>query len=365
VSTAPSSRSSTTASTAPRPRPPAGTRPVPASAALALSAALAAVLWAAPPRPAAAAIIEEIVAKVNNRIITRSEFEERGAFILQQIYREASGADLDRKLKDAQDSLLANMITELLLLERAEVLLDLDKVRRNMIDDFRKQENIPSDEELDRLLKEQGMTRKDLEEQLLRLSVPQEIINYEVIRRISVGDAEIRDHYAKNGKKWETPATVTFREIVLFYDGTTRPEVGIRAQGIVRELKGGADFAELVTRHSESGTRDSGGLLGPLAAADLHAAIAAAAFALEPGQSSDVIDTGRSFHVIRLESKTERVVAPLEEVRDKIVAAIRQEKYRPRYDRYLRRLWRESQIEVTPKYRQYLVASPLDAGAAK
>jgi parvulin-like peptidyl-prolyl isomerase len=301
---------------------------------------------------------------VNNRIITRSEFEERGAYILQQVYRENFGPDLDQKLREAQDGLLGNMITELLLLERAEALLDLDKVRLNLIEDFRKQQNIPSDEELDRLLKEQGMTRKDLEEQLLRLSVPQEIIGYEVRRKISVSEAEIKDHYARNIKQYETPASVTFREIVLFYTGTTRPEVEIRAEGVLRELRGGADFEELVGRSSESGTRATGGLLGPLAAGDVHPVIAAAAFALEPGETSDVLDTGRSFHVIRLESRTDKVVKPLEEAREAIVGALRLEKYKPRYDRYLRRLWRESQIEITPKYRQYLVTSPLEPPAA-
>lgn len=348
MSIAPSCRSNTTAIIAAR--------------ALPLIALV--LLLPAAPRPAGAAIVEEIVAKVNNRIITRSEFEERGAFILQQVYQEHVGPDLDAKLKDAQDSLLANMITELLLVERAESLLDLDKIRLQMVEDFRKQQNIATEEELDRQLHEQGMTRKDLEEQLLRLSVPQEIISYEVIRKISVSEAEIRAHYQGNAAQWETPASATFREIVLFYDGTTRPEVEIRAEGIVRELKGGADFQELVTRNSESGTRESGGLLGPLPAADLQAVIARAVFALEPGEFSDVIDTGRSFHIIRLETKTGTIVTPMDEARDRIVAAIRQEKYKPRYERYLRRLWRESHIEVTPKYRQYLTASPLDAKAA-
>src|SRR6266508_2261947 len=145
--------------------------------------------------PAGGAIIEEIVAKANYRIISKSEFEERGAFILRQIYQQHSGTDLDQKLQEAHETMLANMITELLLVERAQSLLDLDKVRKNLLDDFRKQQNIPSDEELERLLKEQGMTRKDLEEQLIRLAVPQEIINYEVRRKISVSDAEVKEYY--------------------------------------------------------------------------------------------------------------------------------------------------------------------------
>lgn len=323
-------------------------------------APLAALLFLLSASAPSAAVVEEIVAKVNNRIITRSEFEERGAFVLRQIYEEFTGAELDRNLKEAQDTLLANMITELLLLERAESLLDLEKVRQNLIEDFRKQQNIASDEELARLLKEQQMTRADLEEQLLRLAVPQEIISYEVRRKISVSEDEIKDYYARHAKQWETPATVTFREIVLFYETINRDEVEIRAQGLVRELRGGADFLELVGRASESGTKQSGGLLGPLAASEIHPALAAAAFALDPGEFSDPVDTGRSFHVLRLEQRTEKTVKSLEEARETILNALRQEKFRPRYDRFLKRLWRENQVEVLPKYRSYLVASPLD-----
>ena len=66
--------------------------------------------------------MEEIVARVNNRIITKSEWEERGTFILRQVYQQYSGAELDRQLQQAQDTLLANMVTELLLLEKAQTL---------------------------------------------------------------------------------------------------------------------------------------------------------------------------------------------------------------------------------------------------
>src|SRR5437899_966439 len=203
--------------------------------------------------------------------------------------------------------MLANMITELLLIERAQSLLDLDKVRKNLIDDFRKQQKIESDDDLEKLLKEQGMTRKDLEEQLIRLAVPQEVINYEVKRKISVSEKEVKDYYDAHLKDYETPPTVSFREIVLLYETATRPEVETRAHGVVRESKGGAEFADLVQRYSEAGTKETGGLIESLKAGDLQGEIAKVAFALQPGDVSDPIDTGKSFHIIRLEAKTPRI----------------------------------------------------------
>jgi len=320
---------------------------------------LAAVSFLALATQTRATIVEEIVAKVNNRIISKSEFEERSSYILKQIYQQYSGTDLDQHLQDARETMLANMITELLLVERSQTLLDLDKVRKNLVDDFRKQQNITSDEDLERLLKEQGMTRKDLEEQLLRLAVPQEIINYEVRRKISVSDAEISQYYDQHQKDWETSPTVTFNEIVLFYEDANRPEVVSRADGIVREARGGTEFADLVQKYSEAPSKENGGFLGPLSAADLHPAIAATAFNLQVGDISDAIDTGHSLHVVRLVGKTDRVVKTHDEVKDAIAKAVREEKFRPLYEHYIKKLWKESQIEVLPKYEQFLAWSPL------
>jgi len=352
MSIAPSSPSSIPVST--------GTRRLSGHSALPALALLTVLL--ASPAPAGAAIVEEMVAKINNRIVTKSEFEERGNYILKQIYQEFSGSELDRELVEAQESMLANMITELLLIDRAESLLDLTKVRKNLVDDFRKQQNIASDEDLEKLLKDQGMTRHDLEEQLIRLAVPQEIISYEVRRKISVSEPEIRKYYEDHQATWETAPTVTFNEIVLFYEEANKAEVLSRAQGIVREAKGGADFGDLVQHYSEAASKESGGFLGPFPATDLHTAIAQAAFALEPGAIADPIDTGRSFHVIRLIGKTERLVKSIDEARDAIVHGVREAKFRPRYNAYIRKLWKDNQIEISPKYEHFLVRSPLKQG---
>lgn len=309
--------------------------------------------------PAGAAIVEEIVARVNNRIITKSEFEERGQFILEEVYRNYSGAELDQQLRAAEDTLLANLITELLLVERAETMFDLDKVREGLISDFRKQQKIDSDEELERMLAEQGMTRGDLEEQLVRMAVPQEIVNYDVRRKISVSDREIERYYEMHFEDYVTPPKVTFREIVLFYEPDEREDALARAAEIVNDARDGAEFLDLIASRSEAGSKEAGGLLGPLTEADLNPVIAREVMSMEPEEISDPIDTGRSVHVVRLENSTPRIVTPVEQVRDDIYEMVRKEKFKPLFDRYVRRLWKDSYVRVMPKYERYLVVSPL------
>jgi peptidyl-prolyl cis-trans isomerase SurA len=353
MSTAPYSRSSTRGRSATDAAARAAAVPV----AFVLLAALAA-------GPARAAIVEEIVAKVNNRIITRSEFEERSQYLRKQVQQQSPGPDFDKDLQAAQDALLANLITEALLLERAETIFDMDRIRASLIDDFKKQQNIATDDDLEKALKDQGMTRKELEDQLMRMAVPNEIINYDVKRKISVSEQEMQDYYDQHFSKWETPATVTLHEIVLLYTPSTRAEVLERASQVARQAASGADFIELVKQYSEAGTRETQGLLGPLPKGDLQESIAAVAFRIDLGKVSDPIDTGQTFHIIRVDARTDAVTKPLADVKQEVHDAVRDGKFRPRFDIYLRKLWRENYIEITPKYESYLVVSPLKTAPA-
>jgi len=304
-------------------------------------------------------VVEEIVAKVNNRVITASEYAERQRALAAQIAQESPGPRMEEELRAAQESLLANVITEALLIERAYNVFDMERIRGTLIDDFREQQNIATDAELEVALKDQGMTRKDLEEHLIRLAVPNEIINYDVKRKISVSETEIKSWYDAHRPRDATPETVTLREIVLLYTPDTREETLARAQALAAEARGGADFLALVAQHSEAGTRETEGVLGPIAIRDLNAGLAKAARGLAAGAVSDPVDTGRSFHVLRLESHVPAGLRTLTEVHGEVRNAVREEKFRPRFDNYLKRLWKENHIEVAPKYQAQLIVTPL------
>ena len=328
-------------------------------ARLASRALAAAALCLLAISPLRAAIIEEIVAKVNNRIITKNEYEQRTAYLVQ-----SGGKQDPDELQAAKDALLANLITEALLIERAETIFDMDRIRGSLIEDFRKQQNIANDEELETALKDQGMTRHELEEHLMRLAVPNEIINYDVKRKISVSDAEMQAYYDKNRSRWESPTTVTLREIVIAYTPESKDEAMGRAKGLAAQAREGGDFVEMVKQYSEGGTREIEGLLGPVAAKDLHPALNQAALTLKIGEISDPVDTGRALHVVKLEARVETSVKGLADVKDEVYQAVREEKFRPRFDNYLKKLWKENYIEVEPKYEPLLVVSPLKKAPA-
>ena len=172
-------------------------------------------------------------------------------------------------------------------------------------------------------------------------------------RKISVSDQEMQDYYNQNRAKWESPEQVTFHEIVLLYARDNKDEVRGRAETVVKQAKTGTgdEFIELVKQYSEAGTRETQGQLGPLPRADLQENIANVAFTMDAGTVSEPIDTGRSFHIIRLDARTPATTRTLADpgVKQEVHDQVRDEKYRPRFDIYLK-LWRENYIEVAPKY---------------
>jgi len=297
-----------------------------------------------------AEILEEIVAKVNNSMITRTQLQERLAVYEQQLRTKYSGMELQAKTEAAADGLLRNMITETLLVQRAEVLLDLDKVRKNLLDDFKKQQKIESDEELDRLLKEQNMTRAELLDTLMRMSIPHEIINYEVRRKISVSDKDIQAYYDEHRKDFVRPERVVFREIVLLYEEANKEEVRSRAAAARRELDAGKDFGELAASVSEVSSKERGGLVGPFTKGELRPEIESQVFALKPGDLAGPIESVRAFHIVRLETKEGEQVTSITDARDTITEKIRDARFKENLQVYLEHLWKENYIYVFPKY---------------
>jgi parvulin-like peptidyl-prolyl isomerase len=312
------------------------------------AAALAAILLL--PVPSRAEVLEEIAAKVNNSIITRTDFEERLVLYRQQMSQKYSGDELDKKLANSQESILHNMVIENLLVQRAEVLLDMDKVRKNLVEDFKKNQKIESDEELDRLLKEQKMTRQALVETLVRLNIPQEIINYEVRRKISISDKEVQEYYDSHKPEFTKSERITLREIVITFEDPTKEEARARAAAIRRELDAGGDFQALAERESQAASKERGGLVGPFTRGEMRPELETAAFMLPVGQIAGPIESSHSFHIVKLESREPEEVTPPEKARDGITDKLREAKLKEKVDAYLKKLWADNFIYIYPKF---------------
>jgi len=319
-------------------------------------AGLLAVCWVLlAPAAFAGEILEEIVAWVNGDIITKSDYDDEEEVVVAQAYRELTGEELDLYLEEVRTSLLLSMIDRKILVDQAQRIYDLDTMGGVFLEQFKEQQEIKTDEELERLLQQEGMTIEDVTQRLVEMRAPDEVIRFEVKSRVSVSEREIEAFYEENKEKFLQPAEVTLREIVLLApEGTNKAEARTKAEAARQRVVDGADFAEVAQEVSESGSRESGGLLGTFKRKDLAEHLAVVAFELPVGEVSDLIETSYGFHILKVESRAAAEITPLEDVHDRIGDVLEQMKFGAELDAYLVKVRGESEWCVKQKYKEQL-----------
>jgi parvulin-like peptidyl-prolyl isomerase len=297
---------------------------------------------------ASAEVVERIVAKVNGEIITLSELELE---VQQAIERLGPAATPEEELKrrtELQKQILDRMIDNKLVIQVAEErglkvpARYFDEWKKNVMDQMK----ITTEEDFLRQVELQGTTVDALKKQFEEGLLVQEVRRMEVDSKVSVSEPEIQERYRQHIADYTEPAKIRLREIVVKFDSATEVEEGQKIRQILQEIKQGADFAEMARMHSESSSRDAGGDLGFFNKGELTEALDSAAFALEPGQVSDVIRMESAFYLIKVEEKTEEKVKPIAEVRSEVADAIFQEKMSVQLERYVKQLRERAIVEV-------------------
>ncbi len=146
---------------------------------------------------------------------------------------------------------------------------------------------------------------------------------------VPVSDEGIKAYYETHTMDFETPEKIRLRQILFAVptdaDDAARSAVRAKAEGVRAEAAGGADFAQLAGTHSaDLLSKDAGGDLGWVERGKLESALEDAAFALPAGQVSEILESARGFHVLKVEEKQAVGTRPLEEVREQIVRTLRE-----------------------------------------
>jgi len=166
-----------------------------------------------------------------------------------------------------------------------------------------------------------------------------------------VSDEELETYYRDNKVRLTYPEQVRVRHILLTWKplGTDDDRAAIREQmaPILEQARNGADFAELAREHSEDrDTAAQGGDTGFFQRGQMAPAFEEAAFALEPGEVSDMVETPFGVHILRLEERLEPELLPLDEIREKLRKHVSQERMKAALDAEIARLRAAADIKV-------------------
>jgi hypothetical protein len=173
--------------------------------------------------------------------------------------------------------------------------------------------------ELKQKLNEKGKSLDEMREEFVSTRMSREFVNMKVYNKLSVDLPVMRDYYNANLKKFDRPAEITWREVVVEVSRyPSRADARRKAEAVLAKLRRGDDFATVAKAESEGPTAGEGGLWktgpGSLAEPALNQALDTAAL----NQVSSIIEGPTSFHILRVEARRNAGPARFDEVQEKI-----------------------------------------------
>jgi parvulin-like peptidyl-prolyl isomerase len=215
-------------------------------------------------------------------------------------------------------------------------------------------ERAGSQEALDRQMKAIGMTMAELRSKVTRENTAQAVLTREL--NVTVTDAEAKQFYSDHPADFEQPEMVHVRHILLMtMDPVARAPLPADQQqarhkqidDLLKQIRGGADFAVLAKQYSEDpGSKDNGGELPAFSRGQMVPEFEAAAFSLTNNQVSDVIKTTYGYHIIKLIDKTPAKTVGYATVTARIKDFLTQQKTEKLAPAYLEKLKKAADVQI-------------------
>ena len=306
---------------------------------------------------AKATVVEEIIARVNNDIITTSDYQKADQQLHDEIAHDCQGCPqdkMDAEYKEQQKDLLRGLIDQSLLVQRAKdmaVSVETELVKR--LDEVRKQNGLASIEDLEKAVEGSGLAWEDYKTQIRNNLLTQEVIRKEVGSKINIGNDEVKQYYAAHPAEFTRPEQVVLAEIFLSTEGKSPEEIESvhnKAQDLRDRVVKGADFSEIAKRYSEGSTAKDGGELGTFEHGQLSPQLEEIVFKMDKGQMTEVTQTKTGFEVLKVSARYEAGLQPEDKVENEIMNRIYMTKMTPTMRDYLAELREESYVMVKPGY---------------
>jgi peptidyl-prolyl cis-trans isomerase SurA len=302
-------------------------------------------------------VVEEIIARVNNEIITLSDYQRADEELKQEVAQECQACTPDKvqtEVKNQEKDLLRGLIDNALLVERAKdmsISVDTDLIKQ--LDQVRKQNNLGTMEDLQKAVESQGIAWEDYKSEMRNKLLRDEVIRREVAGHMDIGPEEIKQFYEAHKQEFDLPEQVVLSEIFLSTEGKTPEEISSiqkKAEDLHNRLVRGDDFTQIAQRYSEGQTAKDGGPLGTFKRGELSKELEDAVFKLNKGQVTDVIQAKTGFEILKVMDHYQAGLQPLAKVQDQIQNKLYLQKMEPAMRDYLAQLREESYVTVKPGY---------------
>ena len=334
------------------------------TALLATSAVAQNVHPAAPESPYGGSTVEEIVARVNDQIITRSDYER--AMKESDAEMRQHGSSM-QEISAAHADLLRNLIDQRLWLSKGKELdINGETELIKQLDDIRKQYNLATMEDLESAAKEQGISFEDFKANIRNQIITRQVMRQEVGGKIQFTPGEAQRYFEQHKQEYARPESVTLKEI-LVSTGAPAPSVTgeaaappddpqklaaakAKADDLEAKLHAGGDFAQLARTFSDGPTAAEGGDLGQFQRGALAQVLEEKTFALKAGQFTEPIRTRQGYVILKVVEHTPGGVPAFKDVEEQVEENFYMSRMEPAIRAYLTTMREQAYIEIKPGY---------------
>jgi peptidyl-prolyl cis-trans isomerase SurA len=319
-------------------------RPVCPSVRAALLIVLSSSLAVAAPRVR----VDRIAAVVNEQVILVSEVELRLAQLRAQLAEVTDPAERERRLARMSSQVLDAMIDDELVLQAAierKITIEADEVQQAI--DFIKQSNKLDDAQLAAAMKEQGVTRATLKNDLLR----QRAISQLVMPKINITDEDALAYYDQLQRRSDSVTAVDVSQIVFAIaehaSEQAQQAAMDKARRALARIRGGEDFAAVARDVSEdAGTRTGGGALGWLDVAGLSSTWEPVVVAMDKGEVRGPIAGPAGLYLLRANEVKRTELKPFPAMRDGLVEQLRRKAVSKQTESWIAELRKRAYVDI-------------------
>ena len=178
----------------------------------------------------------------------------------------------------------------------------------------------------------------------------QSFIDREFIQKIEIPDEEVRSFYDKNLDQFRQPEQVRASHILIKSDPKDDQQKKAasrkQAEDIREKLNKGEDFAKLAEKYSQGPTSVNGGDLGFFGRGKMVKAFEEVAFAMKPGEISDIVETQFGYHIIKVTDRKAETVLQYDTVRDRLREVLTQNKANEKIGAYINELKKKADVKI-------------------
>ena len=332
------------------------------------------------PALAAGQVVEEIIARVNNQIITRSEIA-RSKDQLRDEIKAQDPNNADKLYTEKEKDVLRDLIDQQLLLDKGKDLgisADTDLIKQ--LDQMRKDMKLDSMEALEKEAEKQGVSWEDFKQTQKNQIVTRKVIGEEVGGHLAISKEDAQKFYDEHKDQMQHPEFIRLSEILVTPKvanptpgSNTDPNAGpaqqpvdeaakqaadaaalsaaeAKAKDLLKQLKDGAAFDEIAKKYSDGPSAADGGALGTFERGKLAKELEDRTFAMKAGEITDVIRVKQGYAILKVEDHEAAGVPSLKDALPRIQDALYMQKLQPALRTYLTKLREDAYIDVKPGY---------------